>query len=93
MEGFLILFLILAFFGVVYFLPAILSFGSSQFRAVLLLNALLGWTIIGWILLLVRSLSPGFVQHLLSGNLPKAIGSGGLGEEYRRRSDNQPAGV
>lgn len=43
-------FCILAF---LYFLPAILAHRKRNFTAIFLLDALLGWTVIGWIVALV----------------------------------------
>jgi hypothetical protein len=93
MEGFLILFLILAFFAVVYFLPTILSVGSTDFKTVLVLNALFGWTVIGWVLVLIRSISPGYLDQRLFGNFRKLLGRGEMNDDYKHRKDNQPAGV
>ncbi|HEX8816015.1 MAG TPA: superinfection immunity protein [Terriglobales bacterium] len=49
------------FFGfgfVFYFLPAILAFARNKrdSTAILVLNLLLGWTVIGWVIALVWSL-------------------------------------
>jgi Superinfection immunity protein len=48
----------LPFFGlgfVIYFLPTILAFARNKrdTAAILLLNLLLGWTMIGWVIALV----------------------------------------
>ena len=46
------------FFGILYFLPAIIAFARSKrdSGAILVLNLLLGWTAIGWIIALVWAL-------------------------------------
>ncbi len=47
--------LILGFFGLIYFIPALManSRKHKNFLAVFMLNLLLGWTFIGWVLALV----------------------------------------
>jgi hypothetical protein len=57
----LIAFFFLPIFGfgfVLYFLPAIIAFARSKRDAVsiLILNLLLGWTAIGWVIALVWAL-------------------------------------
>lgn len=49
---------IFGFGFVLYFLPAIIAFGRSKRDAVsiLVLNLLLGWTAIGWVVALVWAL-------------------------------------
>jgi hypothetical protein len=54
-------FLFFPFFGfgfVMYFLPAIIAFARSKrdSTSILILNLLLGWTAIGWVVALVWSL-------------------------------------
>lgn len=43
--------------GVIYFYPALVAivFGHRNSAAILLLNLLLGWTVIGWIIAFVWS--------------------------------------
>jgi Superinfection immunity protein len=41
------------FCGVLYFLPSIIGHDKQQFAGIFVLNFLLGWTVIGWILALV----------------------------------------
>jgi hypothetical protein len=41
-----------------YFLPSCLAHESKNFGQILVLNLLLGWTIIGWIVALIWSLAP-----------------------------------
>ncbi|MGH9476966.1 MAG: superinfection immunity protein [Terriglobales bacterium] len=36
-----------------YFLPAIVAYRKRNFTAIFLLDALLGWTVIGWIIALI----------------------------------------
>ena len=36
-----------------YFLPTILSMESKHSRAILLLNLLLGWSVVGWVAALI----------------------------------------
>ncbi len=43
----------LIFCGVVYFLPSIIGHDKRTFAGIFLLNLLLGWTVIGWIIALV----------------------------------------
>lgn len=57
----LLAFFFLPIFGfgfIFYFLPAIIAFGRSKRDAVsiLVLNLLLGWTAIGWVIALVWAL-------------------------------------
>ncbi|MGH9414135.1 MAG: superinfection immunity protein [Terriglobales bacterium] len=40
-------------FALLYFLPAILAHNKRNFTAILLVDALLGWTVIGWIAALI----------------------------------------
>jgi hypothetical protein len=58
MEMMAVFFPIFGFGFVLYFLPAILAFGRSKRDAVaiLVLNLLLGWTVIGWVISLVWAL-------------------------------------
>ena len=42
-----------------YFLPAYLGRNRSDFKAILVLNLLAGWTFIGWIIALLWALSSG----------------------------------
>jgi len=45
---------LLGFLGfLIYFLPSILARGKSFFMQVFLLNLLLGWTFVGWVIALV----------------------------------------
>ena len=41
----------------IYFLPSILGYNLRNFGSIFLLNILLGWTIIGWIVALIWSVS------------------------------------
>jgi hypothetical protein len=43
----------LIFCGVIYFLPSIIGHDKRTFPGIFLLNLLLGWTIIGWIIALI----------------------------------------
>ena len=45
--------LFLIFCGVLYFLPSIIAHNKQNFAGIFVLNFLLGWTVIGWILALV----------------------------------------
>ncbi|MBO0912247.1 MAG: superinfection immunity protein [Acidobacteria bacterium] len=59
MHGLALFFLPIFGFGLVlYFLPAIIAFARSKRDAglILLLNFLLGWTAIGWVIALVWAL-------------------------------------
>ena len=49
---------IFGFGFILYFLPAIIAFGRSKrdSGAILVLNLLLGWTAIGWVIALVWAL-------------------------------------
>jgi hypothetical protein len=44
----------------VYFLPAFIAHGSAKYTAKLisLINLLIGWTVIGWFIVLFWALSP-----------------------------------
>jgi uncharacterized membrane protein YqaE (UPF0057 family) len=55
MIAFIILFLMIAF----YFLPAIIAYNSKKRNAgaILALNILLGWTLIGWVVALIWALA------------------------------------
>ena len=46
-------FLIFALGTVLYFLPAIVGRNHKQAAAITLLNLLLGWTLIGWVIALI----------------------------------------
>jgi hypothetical protein len=48
-------FLILA--ALLYFLPAIIGRNKADFAGIFLLNLLLGWTVIGWIIALIWACS------------------------------------
>ncbi len=39
--------------GALYFLPAIVGSKKRNYNAILILNLLLGWTLIGWVIALV----------------------------------------
>jgi hypothetical protein len=47
----------LIFCGVLYFLPSILGHDKRSFAGIFLLNLLLGWTVIGWIIALIWACS------------------------------------
>jgi len=63
-----------------YFLPAFLARNKPNFTAILLLNLLAGWTVIGWIIALVwalssdppRQVAPPFQQGFASAPQPAA---------------------
>lgn len=54
----LVFFIIVVLSAILHFLPSIIAFNRGHTRriAILVLNILLGWTIIGWIILLIWSL-------------------------------------
>jgi len=43
----------LVIMGCLYFLPAIVGRKKRNYNAILILNLLLGWTLIGWVIALV----------------------------------------
>lgn len=43
--------------AVLYFLPSILGRKKNNFNSILILNILLGWTLIGWVVALVWAVS------------------------------------
>lgn len=43
----------LAFCALLYFLPSILGHDKRSFAGILILNLLLGWTVIGWVAALI----------------------------------------
>ncbi|WP_277226774.1 superinfection immunity protein [Hymenobacter sp. YC55] len=43
--------------GLLYFIPAIVAKGKRNATSILVLNLLLGWTILGWIAALIWALS------------------------------------
>ena len=47
----------LIFCGVIYFLPSIIGHDKRAFPGIFLLNFLLGWTVIGWIVALIWACS------------------------------------
>jgi hypothetical protein len=57
-SGALVFFLLSLVLGLaVYFLPSILAKGKQNFGAIVALNLLLGWTIVGWVAALVWALT------------------------------------
>lgn len=50
---FIVVILILA----IYFLPSIVGYSHSNFGSIFLLNLLLGWTAIGWIVAIIWAVS------------------------------------
>jgi hypothetical protein len=40
-----------------YFLPSIIGFSKSNFVSIFMLNFLLGWSVIGWVVALIWALS------------------------------------
>jgi hypothetical protein len=50
-------FLFVSFIFVGYFLPSILGWNKRNFTAILWLNILLGWTLVGWVIALVWALT------------------------------------
>jgi len=48
---------VLIFASYIYFLPAVLGWKKQNRVAILALNALLGWTLIGWVAALVWALT------------------------------------
>jgi hypothetical protein len=55
--GFVLFIVVLAVGFVVYFLPAIIARKKRNANAITVLNLLLGWTILGWIITLVWALT------------------------------------
>jgi T4 superinfection immunity protein len=52
------------FFVLLYFLPAILGRDKSDATGIFLLNLLLGWTIIGWVAVLIWAISSDRTIHV-----------------------------
>jgi len=52
-QGQLPILLAIVFGGVIYFAPTIMAHGKRNSTAIFLLNLLLGWTFIGWVIALV----------------------------------------
>ncbi len=52
--GGIVLIFIMAFF---YFLPSFVGYQKRNFGAILVLNLLLGWTFIGWVIALVWAMT------------------------------------
>jgi len=44
-------------FFAIYFLPSILGYNKRNFSSILMLNFLLGWTLIGWVVAIVWAVS------------------------------------
>jgi Superinfection immunity protein len=63
-------FLILS--GLLYFVPTLLGRHKADVMGIFLVNLLLGWTIIGWIVALVWALSPD--RHVPVGAVPVSSG-------------------
>jgi hypothetical protein len=57
----------LLFFGVLYFLPAIIAAArhTHNVTGILLLNIFLGWTVVGWFVALLMALCsmPGYAYY------------------------------
>ena len=58
--------------GLLYFVPTILGRHKADVMGIFLVNLLLGWTIIGWIVALVWALSPD--RHVPVGTVPVSSG-------------------
>jgi len=43
---------------VIYFVPSIVAHGKKNWAAIIILNILLGWTFIGWVIALVWAACP-----------------------------------
>jgi hypothetical protein len=43
--------------AIIYFLPSVIGWKKKKSDAILLLNILLGWTLIGWVVALVWALA------------------------------------
>jgi hypothetical protein len=59
-----------------YFLPTIIAAvrRKTNFVAILLLNFILGWTLIGWVVALVWAVATEQIDHLRPGTEPQNIG-------------------
>ncbi len=49
--------ILIALLVLVYFLPAIVASGKKNSGAIFVLNLLLGWTFVGWVIALVWALA------------------------------------
>jgi len=58
-AGFVVFFVVLAIAATFYFLPSIIAAGRHhpQLAPILVINALLGWTLLGWVAMLAWSVS------------------------------------
>jgi len=78
--------LFLLFLGLLYFLPTIIGRGKSDAGLIFLVNLLLGWTVIGWIVAFfwacaadTRPVPVRFVPVASSGRFCSQCGSLGVG--------------
>jgi len=65
--------MLLVLFGIfLYFLPSIIAHNKRDFAAILLVNLLFGWTVIGWIIALVWACAAEHKPHVLvvAGGVP-----------------------
>ena len=69
MHGLVFLLLALAF----YFLPTIIGHNKANVGAIFMLNLLLGWTVIGWIVALVWALTVDTPQPATTIVVPPAV--------------------
>lgn len=64
--------LILLLFGL-YFLPSIIGYSHRNFGSIFLLNLLLGWTFIGWIVALIWAVSNDQKETIIVNNNKKSV--------------------
>ena len=60
----------LIFFFLLYFLPSLIGRGKKDATGIFLVNLLLGWTLIGWVVALIWAISadrPAYLQYAPAG--------------------------
>jgi hypothetical protein len=58
---------------VLYFLPSIIGYSHRNFGSIFLLNLLLGWTAIGWIVAIIWAVSSDKKETIIVNNNKKSV--------------------
>ncbi|MFV8333671.1 superinfection immunity protein [Flavobacterium sp. XS1P32] len=56
-----------------YFLPSIIGYSHRNFGSIFLLNLLLGWTVIGWIVAIIWAVSNDKKETIIVNNDKKSV--------------------
>jgi hypothetical protein len=69
----IVILIITILIGLIYFIPSIVGYGHRNFGSILLLNLLLGWTVIGWVVAIIWAVSNDKKETIIVNNNKKSV--------------------